>query len=76
MNILYDKMFNPQYVNDVYLQQLRFQQYDAEQRDEILNAVKAIHDYGEAVRNIAPEYREMAFSACATAVLEEMSKMH
>ena len=75
MNILYDQMFNPQYVNDAYLQQLQYQQYDTMQKMEIQKAVKAIHDYGEAVRKIDPDYREMAFWACAATVLEEMRKM-
>ena len=42
MNPLYNQLFNPQYTNQAYLQQLHWQQHDAEQRQEIMNAVKAI----------------------------------
>ena len=74
MNPLYDLLFNPQYTNQSYLQQLQYQQHDAEQRQEIMNAVKAIQDYFDAARKIAPEYQQMAFDACIAAVVEEMSR--
>ena len=74
MNPLYNKLFNPQYANQAYLQQLQWQQHDTEQRQEIMNAVKAIHDYFDAVRKIAPEYQQMAFDACIAAVAAEMSR--
>ena len=34
MNPLYNQLFNPQYANQAYLQQLHWQQHDAEQRQE------------------------------------------
>ena len=74
MNPLYYQMFNPQYANNEYLRQLQLHQYDSEQRQEIIKAVRAIHDYFDAFRNIAPEYQQMAFNACVAAVVEEMSK--
>lgn len=39
----------------------------------IMNAVKAIHDYFDSARKIAPEYQQMAFDACITAVVTEMN---
>lgn len=74
MNPLYDKMFNSQYVNENYIYSLQRSQYDNDQRVLIMKAVKAIHDYGDAARNIAPEYQEEAFRQCCLAVLEEMGK--
>ena len=74
MNPLYSQLFNPQYTNEVYLRQLQLQQYDAQQRQEIANIVKAIRDYFDAARKIAPEYQQMAFDACIAAVVAEMSK--
>ena len=74
MNPLYDQIFNQQYVNPNYLLQLQQQQYRAEQELEIGKAVKALHDYCEAARKIAPEYQQQAFWACATAILEEMNR--
>lgn len=74
MNPLYDQLFNPQYANQAYLQQLHWQQHDAEQRREIANIVKAVHDYFDAARKITPEYQQMAFNACIAAVVEEMNE--
>lgn len=73
MNQWYGHMFNPQYVNQNYLQQLQMQ-HDYEQRQEIAKAVKAIHDYFDAARKIDPKYQEMAFAACIEAVLAEMQQ--
>ena len=74
MNPLYNQLFNPQYVNEAHLRQRQWQQYDTQQRQEITNIVKAIHDYFDAARKIAPEYQQMAFDACIAAVVAEMSK--
>ena len=74
MNPLYEQIFNQQYVNEAYLQQLQIQQYHAEQQQEIAKAVRALHDYCDAARRIAPEYQKQAFCACVAAILEEMSK--
>ena len=46
MNPLYNQLFNPQYANQDYLQHLHWQQHDTEQRQEIMNAVKAIPGAG------------------------------
>ena len=73
MNPLYDQIFNQRYVNESYLQQMQMQHH-AEQQIEIAKAVKALHDYCDAARKIAPEYREQAFCACAAAILEEMGR--
>lgn len=42
MNPLCDQFFNPKYANQAYLQRLHWQQHDAEQCQEIMNAVNAI----------------------------------
>ena len=73
MNQWYGQMFNPQYVNQTYLQQLQMQ-HDYEQRQEIAKAVNAIRDYFDAARKIEPQYQEMAFGACIEAVLAEMQQ--
>ena len=39
-NLLYEQMFNPQYVNKEYLMQNQYQQFKAEQQKEIKKAVK------------------------------------
>ena len=73
MNPLYDQFFNPQYVNNTFLQTMQ-QQHHNEQIIETEKAVKAIHDYFDATRKIAPEYQQEAFRRCIIAVLEEMEK--
>lgn len=73
MNPLYDQIFNQQYVNPDYLQQLQLQHH-AEQQAEIIKAVKALHDYFDAARKIEPAYQQQAFLACASAILEEMNE--
>ena len=73
MNPLYDQFFNPQYANVDYLRQCQ-RQHEAEQQREILNAVKAIHDYFDAARKITPEYEQVAFISCIAAVVEELAK--
>ena len=74
MNSIYNQLFNPQYANEAYLRQLQWQRHDAEQRQEIRNIVKAIHDYFDASRKISPEYQEEAFNACIAAVVEEIRR--
>ena len=74
MNPLYEQIFNQQYVNPDYLQQLQAQIHHAEQQAEISKAVKAICDYCEAARKIEPAYQQQAFCACAAAILEEMER--
>ena len=74
MNPLYYQLFNPQYANTAYLQELQQSQRDAEQRKEIANLVKAIHDYFDAAGKIAPEYQQMAFDACIAAVMDEIMR--
>lgn len=73
MNPLYDQIFNQQYVNPNYLQNLQLQHH-AEQQAEITKVVKALHDYFDAARKIEPAYQQQAFWACATAIVEEMNK--
>ncbi len=74
MNPIYSQIFNPQYTNEEYLRQLQWRQRDAEQRQEIVNVVKALHDYFDAARKIAPEYQQMAIDACIAVIVEEISK--
>lgn len=74
MNPIFNQLFNSQYANEAYLRQLQWQQYDAQQRQEITNIVKAIHDYFDAARKIAPEYQQMAFDACIAEVVAQIGK--
>ena len=74
MNMLFDQMFNNQYVNENYIRNIQIEQFRIEQQVEIQRAVKAIHDYCDAARKIAPEYQQEAFRLCGLAVLEEIER--
>lgn len=77
MNTLYEQLFNPQYVNyQSYLncqaqQAIMRAQHEYEQQAEIAKAVKAIHDYFEAMRKLDPQHHQEALLACAVAAMEE-----
>lgn len=72
MNQLYS-IFNPQYINQGFVYQTPQQRYQEEQEREIQKAIKAIHDYCDASRKIAPEYRDTAMQRCLGAIMAEMS---
>ena len=74
MNPLYEQIFNQRYVQPEYYNQLRLQEYQAQQHHEIEKAVKALHDYCDAARKIAPEYHSIALQKCIEAILLEISK--
>lgn len=74
MNPLYDQIFNQQYVNHNYLLQIQQQKYHTEQQMEIQKAVQALHDYCDAARKIAPEYRQMAVQKCIEAIVLEIGR--
>jgi len=64
-------IYNPTYVNPVYLQQLEAQRQQIEaqrkhleQQKKISDMVKAISDYCNAAREIEPEYQQEAITAC------------
>ena len=70
MNIFYNQMFNPQYVILEYYRRIEQMQYQAQQNEEVANAVKAIHDLCEAIIKLDNQHQQIAFSAC----LAEMAK--
>ena len=64
-------IYNPTYVNPVYLQRLESQRQQIgaerkywEQQKKIRDMVKAISDYCGAARDIEPEYQQEAIAAC------------
>lgn len=69
MNTFYNQMFNPQYVNQEYYNQiLQNRQYEYVQNYEIGKAVKAIHDLCEAMKNIDESHQQAAFDACLSEI--------
>lgn len=65
-------MFNPQYVNIEYYRQIEQRQYETKQNEEIANAVKAIHDLCEAVKQLDNQHQEIAFYACLAEIAKEL----
>ena len=72
MNTFYNQMFNPQYVNIEYYRQIEQLQYNTKQNEEIANAVKAIHDLCEAVKQLDCHHQEIAFYACLAEIAKEL----
>lgn len=64
--LFYNQMFNPQYVNPEYYNQIQqqMQKYQFKQDKEVYNAVKACHDMLEAVKKLDPQHQQQAFNFC------------
>lgn len=62
----YNKMFNPNYVNQAYYNQMqqKMAQHQFEQDKEVLNAVKACHDMLEAVKKLDAQHQQQAYALC------------
>ena len=65
MNI-YNQMFNPAYVNPQYFQEMQKQieQYHFEQNKEVANAIKAMHDFCEAVNKLDDQHKQQVLAGC------------
>lgn len=61
----YNQMFNPAFVNQqTYQQILEMQQYQFEQNKEVANAIKAMHDFCEAVNKLDDQHKQQVFAGC------------
>ena len=69
-NYPYD-IFNPMYLKNNYVQQLENWR-NVEQQKNICDMVKAISDYCEAARKVAPDYQRMATDACMMEIVRQM----
>ena len=69
-NYPYD-IFNPMYLKNTYVQQLENWR-NVEQQKIICDMVKAISDYCEAARKVAPDYQRMATDACMMEIVRQM----
>lgn len=65
-------IFNPNYMNPDYLQQLQMKRH-YEQQKKIGDMVKAISDYCKAARDIEPEYQQEALAACLAEAMRQAS---
>ncbi len=63
-------MNNFRCVNPLYNQFVQ-QQYENKQSEEIAKAVKAVSDFCDAMKNIAPEYQNQAHIRCIAKIYEK-----
>ena len=68
-----DKMFNPQYVNPGYYNQMQAQiaQYRFQQDIEVAKTVKAVRDMCESVKKMDEQHQQEAFMACLGVIAKE-----
>ena len=64
-------IFNQQALAQLQLQQAE-QQRQVEQQKNIYDMVKAIKDYCEAAKKVAPDYQQQAMDACMAEILLQM----
>lgn len=64
-------MFNPQYVNVDYYNQMRQFEYNQNQDKKVRDAIKAMHDLCDAVKDMDQEHQQQAFLGCLAVMAEE-----
>ena len=65
-------MFNPQYVNADYYNQIRQFEYNQNQDEKVRDAIKAMHDLCDAVKDMDQEHQQQAFLGCLGVMAEEL----
>lgn len=68
-----ERMFNPQYVNPGYYNQMQTQitQYQFQQNVEVAKTVKAMRDMCESVKKMDEQHQKEAFMACLNVMAQE-----
>ena len=66
-------MFNPQYVNADYYNQIRQFEYNQNQDEKVRDAIKAMHDLCDAVKDMDQEHQQQAFLGCLGVMAEELN---
>lgn len=57
-------MFNPQYVNADYYNQIRQFEYNQNQDKKVRDAMKAMRDLCDAVKDMDQNHQQRAFGGC------------
>ena len=65
-------MFNPQYVNPDYYNQIRQFEYKQKQDKKVKDAINAMHDLCDAVKDMDQEHQQQAFLGCLGVMAEEL----
>lgn len=64
-------MFNPRYVNADYYNQMRQFEYNQNQDKKVRDAIKAMHDLCDAVKDMDQNHQQQAFLGCLGVMAEE-----
>ena len=71
MNLFYNEMFNPQYVNAAYYAQQEEYIRQIKQDEDVLKAADAARDLCTAVKRMDEQHKQTAFLACLAVLAEE-----
>lgn len=71
MNLFYNEMFNPQYVNAAYYAQQEEYIGQIKQDEDVLKAADAARDLCKAVKSMDEQHQQKAFLACLAVLAEE-----
>lgn len=64
-------MFNPQYVNADYYNQIRQFEYNQNQDKKVGDAIKAAHDLCDAIKDMDQEHKQQALLCCLAVMAKE-----
>ncbi len=67
----HNMMFNPQYVNADYYNQIRQFEYNQNQDKKVGDAIRATHDLCNAIKDMDQEHQQQAFWECFAIMAEE-----
>lgn len=68
----YQNLFNEQYINQQYYEELKRNQFYSEQQQEFLKMLKALSDFMDSASKIAPQYQQQAFDACVNTICRKL----
>ncbi|MBQ7903191.1 MAG: hypothetical protein IJ362_05620 [Oscillospiraceae bacterium] len=71
MNNFYSQRPDIQHANPLY-NQLVQKPYEDKRYEEIARAVKAVSDFCDSMKNIAPEYQNQAHIQCIAKIFEKL----
>lgn len=68
----YQNLFNEEYINQQYYEELKRKKFYSEQQQEFSKMLKALDDFIESASKIAPQYQQQAFDACIGAICKRV----
>lgn len=64
----YLNLFNEQYINLQYYEEIKRKQFYLEQQQEFTKMLKALNNFMDSASKIAPQYQKQAFDAYVTTI--------